>query len=190
MWETDIRKSMKIQPHPADKCRENLMCWIFVKGRLCFYTTSLRRRVGLMQLMVRLQCLQSPMAGTLPGCKALLWPTYQPCLPCSRWQSALTICVLHKWPQMWREVTVQSCTQIYWSLLPESMQQEIITASLSALEWDIQGCWLHSVQPCLIFLPSLKWVLHKYSWPGKIFERLIMLLDPWWTWIIACLHSW
>lgn len=147
-------------------------------------------RIG---LIVRLQCLQGPVAGTLPGCKALLWPTYQLCLPCSRSQSALTICILHMWPQMWREVTVQSCTQIW--LEPSRREcatgdHHCIALSSGVRRTGLLVAFCGPVQPCLIFLPSLKWVLHKYSWPGKIFERLIMLLDPRWTWIIACLHSW
>lgn len=95
---------------------------------------------------------------------------YQLCLLCSGSQSSLTICILHMWPQMGRKRSqCRPACGFDRSLTVGSVQQGRTTL-VSALWIRCTRplvAFLGAVQPFLIFLPSLKWVLHKFSWPGK-----------------------
>lgn len=107
-------------------------------------------------------------SDTLPGCRAL--PRPPPAVsPCSRPQGSPTICILHMGLQMGREVTVRSCSGICYEAPGGERatgDNHIALGSLAEM-YTADGCVSWPLQPCLIFLASLKRVLHKFSWPGK-----------------------
>lgn len=122
-------------------------------------------RIG---VLIRLQACSALPTGTLPGCRAL--PRPPPAVsPCSRPQGSPTICILHMGLQMGREVTVRSCSGICYEAPGGERatgDNHIALGSLAEM-YTADGCVSWPLQPCLIFLASLKRVLHKFSWPGK-----------------------
>lgn len=107
-----------------------------------------------------------PATCTVPHCKAVPWPISQLCHLCRGSQSHPPICTLHVWHRWAQRVTGQGSLRTpHTPHCGECATGDSCTALSSWVRAARLLIVFHgTVQPCLIFLPSL---LHKFSWPGK-----------------------